>query len=425
MLYREEKMSVNHKRVAIFLCKQNLYYVESVLEDCKKLEKEADIYIGEGSSHTFENLGINVSASFLDYDYVVMINPFEKLEIETDASYFQRQTYYIKNMIGSLQALEKHIAILEESDVEGMLISPVDYIKACNLEHYETGEKYYPIIEKYVKEQGLKVPIEKNKMLIAENCCAVIKTKALQGFEKLRGEIFEPQFMSQLIPLYIQSRGFLTGYCISKEIMANNLFGYEALNRYNRHNGNTGHNMQIVSKIYYDFGEGFVSSSKDDIKSIVKFWKKDRIEFLISVPNGTQTIKFTPCVGFMCVCAEVKTDIEDIKIRNANGISFEKEDVFLTYDPQYLLEGDFSKVKQIKVIMENISVFWSEHDFKYEIDKYIEEKERGLHQQALKIQQLQDTLEVAENELAIIKGSKAWKFITKYRDMKNRILKKK
>lgn len=51
-------------------------------------------------------------------------------------------------------------------------------------------------------------------------------------------------------------------------------------------------------------------------------------------------------------------------------------------------------------------------------------KENEINQKAWAIEQLQGKLEEAENELATIKNSKAWRFIFGYRRMKNRIFKK-
>ena len=125
----------------------------------------------------------------------------------------------------------------------------------------------------------------------------------------------------------------------------------------------------------------------------------------------------------MRVCGNLREE-EGVEIQNVNAQHFEKEDVFLTHKPEYVLTGDFQKYDMLTITMENISVFWSEHDFKYEIDNYIMGKENEINHKAWAIEELQGKLEEAETELATIKNSKAWRFISGYRRMKNRIFRK-
>lgn len=417
-------MEIKKNKVAIFLNIENIIQKEMVKEKCNEFCEFADIYIGNGKSDNIENLGIDIEASFKDYEYVVMINPFEIKPFELEGSYAQREAYYINNLIGDIQGLKKEIEILGNSKFEGILVSRIDYIKSYAVSNYEKWKDYYEIVNRFSEQNELQVVVSKEKAPIQiENGCAIIKTEALAGIEATRYGELSPQILSYMLPVYIQSRGFLPGYFMKKDMLKNNNMGYTALRQYSE--SNIGHNLQISSKYYYDFGEGFVETENNEIKKIIKFWKKDKVTFKIPVPEGVKAIRFNPCDGFMCVCAETCVEEDGVEIRNVNAQHFEKEDVFLTHKPEYVLTGDFKKYNMVSISMENISVFWSEHDFKYEIDKYVEEKEGELTQRTLEVQQLQEMLKGVENELTTIKSSKAWKFISMYRGVKNKIIGKK
>ena len=178
-----------------------------------------------------------------------------------------------------------------------------------------------------------------------------------------------------------------------------------------------GHNLQICSRYYYDFGDGFVENSENEIKKIIKFWTKDRVEFKIPIPNGVKAIQFNPCDGFMCVCAETGIEEKNVKIENVNAQHFEKEDVFLTHKPEYIITGDFEKYDMITITMENISVFWSEHDFKYEIDNYIMSREKQINDLLNDIETLKNQIQQKENkyqqalqEIDMMKQSRSWRY---------------
>ncbi len=416
-------VETKEKNVAIFLNIKNIVQKEMVEKRCYEFREVADVYIGKNESNRIESLGIDIEASYKDYEYVVMINPFGKKEFETEGSIVQRESFYLNNLLGSVSELKKEIELLEKNKFEGMLISRMDYIKAYAVSNYEKWKDYYEAVEAFNEENGLQVILSKKKTPIqVENGCAIIKTKALAGIEKTKYADLSQELLSYILPVYMQSRGFLPSYFMKKELLKNNNMGYTALHHYSE--TNAGHNLQICSRYYYDFGEGFIEDEENEIKKIIKFWTKDKVTFKIPVPKGVKAVRFNPCDGFMCVCAETCVEEDGVEIQNVNAQHFEKEDVFLTHKPEYILTGDFNKYDMITISMENISVFWSEHDFKYEIDNYIMGRENEINQKVAMIAELQGKLEETENELATIKNSKAWRGISGYRRMKNRIFRK-
>ncbi|WP_075721210.1 hypothetical protein [Roseburia sp. 499] len=465
-------MLIRDRRIAIFINTQNIMEPEKVLAECRKFETVAEIFVGNQSSESLHNLGIDISANFYDYDYVVMINPFKESTREAQSVRLQRQTYYLKSVLKNISYLEREIDILEQSRYEGMLVPVIDYVKVCNGEDYLGWEDYYTKVVKAVGENQLNVSTDERKApIISEGGCAIIRTSAIRGFEELKCEEFDSQFICYLLSLYIQSQGYLPGYCMEHEMVANNILGYGAVmpNKVQYFQPI----MKLKCEVYYDIGKGFDVSKVYTIEYILKIGKKEKIEFEIEIPKGCKYIRFDPCEKFMCVCSEIKTDLDGVKIHNINGIHFGKEDLFLTKDPQYILEGDFSNIEKLTITIDYMSIFWSENGLKDEMDKIFQEKgelANAVHhltyayqeQEEEKKQKEQDVQNVREelrskkeelenteeelknikeelqstkeevqnkiinleNELQEIKGSRSWKLLSKYRSIKARVLRK-
>lgn len=416
-------VEIKRNNVAIFLNMKNIVQKEIVKKRCYEFREVADIYIGESGNKCIESLGIDIEASYKDYEYVIMINPFEAKEFETEGCIVQRESFYINNLLGNVAELKKEIELLEKNKFEGMLVSRMDYIKAYAVSNYEKWKDYYGAVDAFNEENELRVILSKEKAPIqVENGCAIIKTMALAELEKTKYKEMSPELLSYILPVYMQSRGFLPGYFMKKDLLKNNNIGYTALHHYSE--TNEGHNLQICSRYYYDFGSGFVEEEKNEIKKIIKFWTKDKVIFKIPVPEGVEAIRFNPCNGFMCVCAETCVEEEGVEIQNVNAQHFEKEDVFLTHKPEYILTGDFQKYNMVTIVMENISVFWSEHDFKYEIDKYIIAKEKQINdltndieilknqiqQRDCNINELENKYQQTLQEIDMMKQSRSWRY---------------
>jgi len=389
-----------------------------------------------------------VKANYDDFDYIVIINPLKKSTTELKSVLLQRQLYYLQNILGSREQLEKSLKLLENSRIEGMLVPYVDYIKAHNMGHYDNWQDYYYDIKEIADKNDIRIVLSKDKSpVISEDGFAIIKTEAIRGIETVRCGDLDAQGIFYLMSIYMQNNGFLPAYIMKEDLLINNQYGYEAFNE----------NklqcfppiMQLESEIYYDFGDGFEVSKVKKIEYILKIGKKEELSFKIKVPQNIKYIRFDPCEKFMCVCSGISVNDIHIEVNNLNGIHFGNEDLFLTKDPQYILSGDFSDIKELEIRVENLSIFWSENGLKEDMDRIFEEKEElvkavqhltnaygKLEMSAQKREKEKIELELRianelekneklELELTQIKNSRSWRIITKLRKMKNRILRKK
>lgn len=389
-----------------------------------------------------------MKANYDDFDYIVIINPLKKSTTELKSVLLQRQLYYLQNILGSREQLEKSLKLLENSRIEGMLVPYVDYIKAHNMGHYDNWQDYYYDIKEIADKNDIRIVLSKDKSpVISEDGFAIIKTEAIRGIETVRCGDLDAQGIFYLMSIYMQNNGFLPAYIMKEDLLINNQYGYEAFNE----------NklqcfppiMQLESEIYYDFGDGFEVSKVKKIEYILKIGKKEELSFKIKVPQNIKYIRFDPCEKFMCVCSGISVNDIHIEVNNLNGIHFGNEDLFLTKDPQYILSGDFSDIKELEIRVENLSIFWSENGLKEDMDRIFEEKEElvkavqhltnaygKLEMSAQKREKEKIELELRianelekneklELELTQIKNSRSWRIITKLRKMKNRILRKK
>lgn len=314
--------------------------------------------------------------------------------------------------------------------------------------HYDNWQDYYSDIKEIADKNDIRIVLSKDKSpVISEDGFAIIKTEAIRGIETVRCEDLDAQGIFYLLSIYMQNKGFLPAYIMKEDLLINNQYGYEAFNE----------NklqcfppiMQLESEIYYDFGDGFEVSKVKKIEYILKIGKKEELSFKIKVPQNIKYIRFDPCEKFMCVCSGISVNDIHIEVNNLNGIHFGNEDLFLTKDPQYILSGDFSDIKELEIRVENLSIFWSENGLKEDMDRIFEEKEElvkavqhltnaygKLEMSAQKREKEKIELELRianelekneklELELTQIKNSRSWRIITKLRKMKNRILRKK
>ena len=234
---------------------------------------------------------------------------------------------------------------------------------------------------------------------------------------------------SYLLPLIAQSRGKFTANVCPKLIgqnLLNTFYGYRYANIMNTNYYN------IAAEVYYDVGEGFKVEEVKKVAYKVTVFHKEKVEIKLRVPANTKYIRFDPCEGFMCVCSNIKCNVEGIKIHNTNGIRFGKEDLFLTKDPQYIFEGDFSNTRVLIITMENISIFWSENGLEKEMKDIFKEREEliGAVQHLLKyrknlddetktanvtINELKEKNKQLENEISAIKATKSWRWTSWFR----------
>ena len=378
------------------------------------------------------------------YDVVCLIDSY-KMDAFPMHNVLSARDFLYREMLESEGYIERIISLFDDNKRLGMLVPNAPVHGEYHFWLDKDWKKNYMHIKEKVEAYNLRVDVRKEKIspVAIGNCCW-IRTEILE--EKVITE--DKKNWQYLLPLIAQSKGKYTARVCPAKI------GENLLNSFYEYRENS-ECYRIAAEVYYDLGQGFKVEEVEKVTYAVNMLKKEEVEVKISIPCGTKYIRFDPCEGFMCVCSDIKCDIEAVKIHNVNGIRFGVEDLFLTKDPQYVLEGDFTVLKEITLTMKNISIFWSENGLEKEMKGIFKEREElvkavqhlrttygELEQEKnrkdkellqtkewlenVRIEGLQqrDEIEELRNELAIIKESKAWKVISMYRDMKNKVLKK-
>lgn len=370
------------------------------------------------------------------YDLVCLIDSYREDGFAAYNVLSAKELLY-REMLESEGYIERVLSLFAENPRLGMLIpnSPVHGEYRFLIQ--EEWEKCYKQVKELANKYQLTVDIKKEKEspLAMGNCCWV-RTEILEAYFKVHNELSgEKQISpnrknwSYLLPLIAQNRGKFTANVCPKLIGQNLLNTFYAYKNTSRISDNY---YNIAAEVYYDVGEGFKVEEVRKVAYKAKVFHKEKVEIKLKVPNNTKYIRLDPCEGFMCVCTNIKCNVEGIKIHNTNGIRFGKEDLFLTKDPQYILEGDFSNTKELIITMENISIFWSENGLEKEMKDIFKEREEliGAVQHLLKdrkelddetktanvtIKELKERNKQLENEISAIKATKSWRWTSWFR----------
>lgn len=350
--------------------------------------------------------------------------------------------FLYREVLESKGYIERSISLFHNNKRLGMLVpnSPVHGGYYSMIE--EEWKQNYNYIKNAIEKCKISVDIrEEKKSPVAMGNCCWIRTNILEEYLRNHDSFLEDEdkeivggekIWSYLLPLIAQSRGYYTASACPKQIGENLLNTFYKLAMDGNVYAMPASYYNVNAEIYYDLGEGFKVNEVVKIVYELNAFCEDKVEFKIKVPCNTKYIRFDPCEGFMCVCSDVKCDVKEINIHNINGIHFGTEDLFLTKDPQYIIEGDFSAIDEITLTMKNMSIFWNENGLEKEMNDIFSEKEELLKAVQYLLEekkQLEDkTKEVIdelktknnqlENEIMVMKSSRSWRWTSWFRKRK-------
>lgn len=258
----EQRLS---KRCAIFVNEENVVEKEELKRNLKSFETFADVFWGRAETEKInvKNLFTGVDADYRNYDYVLVISPFEKEKGELGTVYNIRQKYFINNFLSVPESLFKAIYLLEENRFEGMLTTPVDYVRSFYWNHYEKWNDLYFSVERWLRKNRINTQVAVNKIPIrGENGVFLVKVSALDGLEQLNFKNQTMEFFSYALPLFIQNNGVLPAYFIDIQRIKNNMFGYEAFAEWIPE-------LKNVKEKFYEWREDYFQKTVDDNKEYI------------------------------------------------------------------------------------------------------------------------------------------------------------
>jgi len=168
-------------------------------------------------------------------------------------------------------------------------------------------------------------------------------------------------------------------------------------------------NTGIRSKIYLDYGTGF-----NENDSIVSDEFSNNIEYEFNVAlenrNDLKKIRFDPLEGSLCKCLihSAESDVGTLAFKPINSLIEGDYDIFTTTDPQYIFEGDLSKVTKLKLSYDLIEYENSE------IEHIIISLFNSLKGN---ISELESGNAVLQNKYDSIISSKSWKMMERMRSL--------
>lgn len=108
---------------------------------------------------------------------------------------------------------------------------------------------------------------------------------------------------------------------------------------------------QTVSTASFDTGAGFEPETA--VTAVGRMGEP--CTFAVPLPEGVRAVRFDPAEGFPCRCRilSAAADKGPVAVRPLNSVASDPEcDMFLTLDPVYGVNGDFSKAKTLSITFE-------------------------------------------------------------------------
>lgn len=251
-------------KIAAFVNLENVLHPEWLKSNLEKLEG-IECYFSEKGNFDLNTLFTGVNTCYQDYDYVLLLHAPERGEHEPLQFYVSRQNYYLNGLISSKDTFRQTIELLEKDHRIGAVTLPLDFLQVENWENYEKWSDYYYLISRWIKQNELRVSINKDKPPIINCPMAVIRTKAIRGIEKLDYKVYSASFLAYTISLYCQSKGFLPHYAVPRSMLINNYLGFEDFTSLHK-------DMLKTKQEYYRQNEAYKKSHME--------WQEKRIESL-------------------------------------------------------------------------------------------------------------------------------------------------
>lgn len=212
-------------RVAAFVNLENMRHPEWLkekLSNCYGVEP----YYSEKGNTDLCSLCTGVQENFRNFKYVLLLSSPADERAGWLCAPLQR--YYLYGMIESNETFQKCIGLLEQDDKIGALTIPMDISRLVYWSHYENWSYYYPMVERWLEQNDLHIPISKESLPIINSTVALIRTQAIQDIEKCQYERFDPNFFAYSISLYQQAKGFIPHYVAPSSMLIDNYFSFES-----------------------------------------------------------------------------------------------------------------------------------------------------------------------------------------------------
>lgn len=283
----DEKKS-EEKSLAIFVNEEHIVEKDELRQRLQDFELIADIFWANDKSigHSVTNFFTGVKADYRNYEYVLVVSPFEKETGELGTVYNIRQKYFIYNFLDTPETLSKAVHILEENRFEGMLTTPIDYLKALYWKQYERWNDLYFSVERWLRQNNINSQISVNKVPIrGENGVFLVKVSSIRGLDNLHFKNYTMEFFTYALPLFIQNNGALPAYFTDLQRIKNNLFGYEAFAEWVPE-------LKNIKEKFYTWREDYFQEIDSDNKSYIALCEKNlktQSDYIVSCEENLKT----------------------------------------------------------------------------------------------------------------------------------------
>lgn len=285
----------------------------------------------------------------------------------------ERNTYQygLKCLFENEATIKQAIQLLGQKSLAGLLIPQSPFYEGQSTQ-WVLWNDLFDKVKRITRAMSVKVDIRNDKLpLTAENGIFWVRSKAIQDidwkmFATLAGKYahYESmQLFNQALPYIVQSRGYTSSYALSataaRSLLTNSthrLFSmqYSAISP-------TTKKLNNIASLYLAVRGKITEKSR--MVSILS-QEGDNLTVQFTARHRSDHLRFDPVEGQGIICIDAHTTVNGSP-RNmiaVNGVSDGNADIFITNDPQYVIEGQVEK-GDVVVVRFGAVEYFSYHDF--------------------------------------------------------------
>ena len=200
-----------HKyRIAVFVRRDRFFDESDIDWKLRQLEGYADVFFGSDGEQSAENVFTGAAARLQDYDYVFVLNWVPREPDGGSTMNLQLQCAAVRAYLQSPARMGALCDLLEKHPDWGSLTAADNALRSVQMAAWNEWRGLYPAAVQWRDTNGLQLALDEAKPPVySTGGCAVYRPAALRGLDRLQFAQTDPLTISYLLPLVVQSNGFM------------------------------------------------------------------------------------------------------------------------------------------------------------------------------------------------------------------------
>ena len=201
---------LRRRRVAVWVRRDRFFDQSDIDWNLSRLQGCADVFFGSDAGQSAENVFTGAGARLADYDYVFVLNWIPREPDGGSTMNLQLQCAAVRAYLQSPARIEALCALLDGHPDWGSLTAADNALRSAQMAAWNEWRGLYPNAVQWRDANKLQLALAEGKPPVySTNGCAVYRSAALRGLDKLQFDRTDPLTLSYLLPLVVQSNGFM------------------------------------------------------------------------------------------------------------------------------------------------------------------------------------------------------------------------